>query len=241
MENTVIEVVTKKAKTIKVPKAPKVPKPPKEPKVKKEKKIKVPKEIVPVELKKKKPKNYINNADMMIQIGLSRENNGKMTDELAKMLFVLVERYSKHPDYSRIFSYEQDMRQFALLTLVKVWKSFNPEKSNNPFAYFTQIIRHAFYQYLNAEKKQRTIKDEVLVNSGENPSYNYMEEYGDRKNEENGDYFYAKDEESDKISYYNSDSESGDNEASPVREIEVDFDVPVDVDIDYESIDYDAD
>lgn len=130
------------------------------------------------EVKKKKPKNYVNNGDMMIQIQLSREA-GRMTDELAKMMVALCNRYAKHPDYSRIYSYDEDMKAFGLLTVCKVWRSFNPEKSNNPFAYFTQILRHAFYQYLNQETKQRTIKDVVLIDIGEQPSFKYMENYSD--------------------------------------------------------------
>lgn len=136
-------------------------------------------EVIKSEPKKKKPKNYINNTDLMIEIDLSRKQ-GKMTNKLAQMLMLLVERYSKHPDYANIYSYVDDMKSFALLTLVKVWVSFNPEKSKNPFAYFTQIIRHAFYQYLNHEKKQREIKDEILIDQGEAPSFTYMENYHEK-------------------------------------------------------------
>lgn len=142
-----------------------------------------PNETLEKAIKKKKPKNYINNADMMIEINLSRAQN-KMTEKLSHMLMTLTTRYAKHPDYARIFSYEDDMKAFALLTLVKVWKGFNPEKSKNPFAYFTQIIRHAFYQYLNHEKKQREIKDEVLIDIGEKPSFTYMEKYSERDPED---------------------------------------------------------
>lgn len=136
-------------------------------------------EVKAEEPKKKKPKNYINNADLLIEISKSRQT-GKMTDKLAHMLMMLCQRYAKHSDYSRIYSYEEDMQAFALLTLVKVWPSFNPEKSQNPFAYFTQIIRHAFYQYLNHEKKQREVKDEMLIDIGETPSFTYMENYNEK-------------------------------------------------------------
>lgn len=131
-------------------------------------------------VKAPRKKKYLNNGDLMIQIGLSREQN-QMTDELAKMLTLLCDKYAKHSDYSRIFSYNDDMKAFAMLTVVKVWRSFNPEKSNNPFAYFTQILRHAFYQYLNHETKQRTVKDVLLIDIGELPSYNYMENYAEER------------------------------------------------------------
>jgi DNA-directed RNA polymerase specialized sigma24 family protein len=145
---------------------------------------------------KKKPKNYINNADLLTEIELSR-SQGKMSNKLAEMLRMLCERYSKHSDYSRIYSYEEDMKAFAMLTIVKVWKSFDPEKSKNPFAYFTQIIRHAFYQYLNHEKKQREIKDEVLIDIGLTPSFTYLEKYHEDDFFDHGDFIIN--DELDKI------------------------------------------
>lgn len=133
-------------------------------------------EVVPEATPVPRKKKYINNGDLMIQIAISRQQN-KMTDELAKMLFMLVQRYAKHPDYANIHSYKMDMEAFALLTIVKVWKGFNPEKGNNPFAYFTQVIRHAFYQYLNHEKKQRDTKDLIRIDMGQDPSFAFMENY----------------------------------------------------------------
>jgi len=43
--------------------------------------------------------------------------------------------------------------------------NFNPEKSNNPFAYFTQIIYFAFIRRITKEKKQSKIKDKLLKRS----------------------------------------------------------------------------
>jgi len=121
-------------------------------------------------VKKKKPKNYINNADLLKEIELSH-GQGKMTNELGKMMMALCSRYAKHPDYANVFSHKEDMEAFGLLTVVKVWKSFNPEKSKNPFAYFTQILRHAFYQYGNSEKKSQDTKKAVKKDLGLNPSF----------------------------------------------------------------------
>ena len=36
--------------------------------------------------------------------------------------------------------------------------NFNPEKSNNPFAYFTQIIYYAFLRRIQKEKKHLFVK-----------------------------------------------------------------------------------
>ena len=42
--------------------------------------------------------------------------------------------------------------------------NFNPEKSKNPFAYFTQIIYYAFVRRIQKEKKQTHIKHKIIEN-----------------------------------------------------------------------------
>lgn len=115
--------------------------------------------------KKQRKRNYLNNPDLMEQIRLSKAQ-GKMTDELAKMCVTLVDKYAMHPQYANIYSYKEDMVSFAYFTLFKSWHYFNPDKSNNPFAYYTQITKHAFYQYVNTEKKQRDIRNAFSVEVG---------------------------------------------------------------------------
>ena len=43
-------------------------------------------------------------------------------------------------------------------------KNFNPEKSSNPFAYFTQIIYYAFLRRIQREKKQTHVKNKMIEN-----------------------------------------------------------------------------
>ena len=40
--------------------------------------------------------------------------------------------------------------------------NFNPDKSNNPFAYFTQIIYYAFIRRIQKEKKQAHVKHRMI-------------------------------------------------------------------------------
>lgn len=121
----------------------------------------------------KKKKNYINNADLLKELELSHAQD-RMTEELGKMLLLLCKRYVQIPRFSR-YTYTDDMQGFALMTLAKVWRGFNAERSNNPFAYFTQCIHHAYFQFNNAERKQRDIKDEIRIKNGLNPSFNYSD------------------------------------------------------------------
>ena len=43
--------------------------------------------------------------------------------------------------------------------------NFDPDKSNNPFAYFTQIIYYAFVRRIQKEKKQTVIKQKMIADS----------------------------------------------------------------------------
>jgi DNA-directed RNA polymerase specialized sigma24 family protein len=43
--------------------------------------------------------------------------------------------------------------------------NFNPAKSSNPFAYFTQIIYFAFIRRIQKEKKQVTIKHKLIMDN----------------------------------------------------------------------------
>ena len=44
--------------------------------------------------------------------------------------------------------------------------NFDPAKSQNPFAYFTQIIHYAFLRRIQREKRQLEIKNKILEKSG---------------------------------------------------------------------------
>ena len=120
---------------------------------------------------KKKKKNYINNADLLKELEISHKQD-KMTEELGNMILLLCKRYVQIPRFAK-YTYTDDMQGFALMTLCKVWRGFDATKGKNPFAYFTQCIHNAYFQFNNQERKQRDIKDEIRINSGLNASFNY--------------------------------------------------------------------
>lgn len=128
---------------------------------------------------KKTPKkrNYLNNRDLLSEVLLSKLGEPpKMTDKLARMLMMLCARYGRRANFAN-YTYNEDMQAYAMMMLVRTWNSFNPEKSNNPFAFFTQCVKNSFIQYLNSEKRHRVIRDELMVNKGLNPSYTYQLEH----------------------------------------------------------------
>ena len=118
-----------------------------------------------------RPKNYLKNKDILAQVILSKEN-GQMSDRLAHMLQTLCKRYGKKGNFAN-YTYNDDMQAYAMMMLVRTWNSFKPEKSNNPFAFFTQCIKNSFIQFLNQERRQRDIRDVLLVDNGMDPSLTY--------------------------------------------------------------------
>ena len=51
---------------------------------------------------------------------------------------------------------------FCFFICLQYLDNFNPKKSNNPFAYFTQIIYYAFIRRIQKEKKQSNIKYRMI-------------------------------------------------------------------------------
>ena len=110
-----------------------------------------------------------------------------MTDKLAHMLTMLCARYGRKGNFAN-YTYNEDMQAYAMMMLVRTWNSFKPEKSNNPFAFFTQCIKNSFIQFLNQERRQRDIRDVLLVDNGLTPSYTYQmeQEAAQKKAQEEG-------------------------------------------------------
>jgi len=127
--------------------------------------------------------NYLNNKDLLANV-IASKARGVMGNELATMLQMLTSRYAKKGNFAN-YSYNEDMQAYAMLMLCKTWASFDENKSNNPFAFFTQCIKNSFIQYLNQERRVRDIKNITLMEHGFNPSFSYIleheEDFHDRR------------------------------------------------------------
>jgi hypothetical protein len=86
------------------------------------------------------------------------------------MFLKLVERYSHRANW-RGYTYVDEMRGQALVQLSQIGLQFNEAKSDNPFAYYTAAVNNSFTRVLNIEKRNQTIRDDILIDSGHLPSY----------------------------------------------------------------------
>jgi DNA-directed RNA polymerase specialized sigma subunit len=64
------------------------------------------------------------------------------------------------------YIFKDDMISDGIENCVMYIHNFDPEKSQNPFAYFTQIIHYAFLRRIQKEKKQLEIKNKILERTG---------------------------------------------------------------------------
>ena len=112
-------------------------------------------------------KKYLTNKELLEAIKAWKETGKpEITNELGLMFMKLVDKYINHHNW-RGYPPEQkeDMKGEALVQLIKYAKNFDPNKSKNPFAYFTQICKNAFIvvikkQYSNEAK----LKEYFLTN-----------------------------------------------------------------------------
>lgn len=160
------------AKTAKVPKAAKVPKTPAVPKVVKPKKI-----AVKRARSTSTRGHYVTNAELIPAIAadkVGRTMPAPPSPKLAKMLWMIAERYSYSPSFAN-YSFREDMVSVAVMNLCANWYKYNPEKSDNPFAFYTTAAYRSFLQYLADEKKHRDLRDKLLVEAGAAPSFSFQE------------------------------------------------------------------
>ena len=109
--------------------------------------------------------------------GYFNKAHGKATNKLAMMWMKLCDRYATRGNV-RGYTYNDEMRNSAILQLTYVGLRFNEAKSANPFAYYTAAITNSFCRVLNSEKRNQNIRDDILEMNGLNPSFSrQMKDY----------------------------------------------------------------
>ena len=64
------------------------------------------------------------------------------------------------------YMFREDMISDGIENCIQYIHNFDPEKSKNPFAYFTQIIHYAFLRRIQREKRQLDIKNKIVEKTG---------------------------------------------------------------------------
>ena len=123
---------------------------------------------------KKAKKNYVNNKefyDAMVLYKKSVKEAEESGDEppiipryIGECVYQISNRLAFKPNFIN-YSYRDEMIADGLENAIMAINNFDPEKSANPFAYFTQIIYFAFLRRIAKEKKQLYVKHKVMENA----------------------------------------------------------------------------
>ena len=105
-----------------------------------------------------------------LENGEFNKDHGTITNKLARMYIMMCEKYAMKFNW-RGYTYNDEMRNSAILQLTYVGLRFNEAKSANPFAYYTAAITNSFCRVLNSEKRNQNIRDDILEINGLNPSW----------------------------------------------------------------------
>ena len=124
---------------------------------------------------KKKTEYYVNNKEFLEAITVyrnsvikARENEDarpRVPNYIGECFLKIATHLSYKPNFVN-YMFREDMICDGIENCLQYIDNFDPTKSSNPFAYFTQIIYYAFLRRIQKEKKQMEIKNKILEKSG---------------------------------------------------------------------------
>ena len=95
----------------------------------------------------------------------------RLPEYIGECIWKIANKLSNKPCFIN-YSYRDEMISDGIENCIMYFKDFDPNKTQNPFAYFTQIIYYAFLRRINKEEKNRYIIyknfQETIINNGHN-------------------------------------------------------------------------
>ena len=116
---------------------------------------------------KKKSAHYVDNKKFlqaMIEWNDECKKKGEqvpITNYIGECFLKIATHLSYRPNFIN-YTYRDEMISDGIENCLQYVKNFNPEKSKNPFAYFTQIIYYAFIRRIQKEKKQGHVRNKMI-------------------------------------------------------------------------------
>ena len=124
---------------------------------------------------RKRSEHYVNNKEFLAaiidykdQIVIAQNRDlpkPRIPNYIGECFLKIATHLSYKPNFVN-YMFKDDMVCDGIENCIQYINNFNPEKSQNPFAYFTQIIHYAFLRRIQREKKQLEIKNKILERSG---------------------------------------------------------------------------
>ena len=125
--------------------------------------------------RRKRSEHYVNNKEFLAALIKYQEDIeiARLQDKVKPVIpryigecfLKIANHLSFKPNFVN-YMFKEDMISDGIENCVQYIHNFNPEKSKNPFAYFTQIIHYAFLRRIQREKRQLEIKNKIIEKSG---------------------------------------------------------------------------
>ena len=124
--------------------------------------------------KRKRSEHYVNNKEFLaaliryqedIEIARLQDKPKPVIPRYIGDCFLKIANHLSYRPYFINYTFRDDMISDGIENCLQYLDNFNPKTSNNPFAYFTQIIYYAFIRRIQKEKKQITIKQRMIQES----------------------------------------------------------------------------
>ena len=124
---------------------------------------------------KKQKQHYVDNKELLAAVIRYKENvaiaeiqgkpKPKVSEYIGSCFLKIATHLSYRPNFIN-YMYKDDMICDGIENCIQYIDNFDPAKSKNPFAYFTQIVYYAFLRRIAKEKRQLDIKEKILEKSG---------------------------------------------------------------------------
>jgi hypothetical protein len=125
-------------------------------------------------MKKKTKQHYVDNKKLLSEMIIFRDSvhqakaeeleRPPVSEYIGECIMKIAEHLSYRPNFIN-YTYKEDMICDGIENCLLYIDNFDPAKSKNPFAYFTQIIYYAFIRRIQKEKKQTYVKYKSLEQS----------------------------------------------------------------------------
>ena len=143
----------------------------------------------------KKKEHYVDNKKFLAEFIIYRQQiaeaeeagdpKPRVSNYIGECFLKIATHLSYRPNFIN-YMYRDDMIGDGIENCIQYIHNFDPEKSKNPFAYFTQIVYYAYLRRIAKEKRQQSIREKILERKG------YEEVFHTDGNENASDMNYIK-------------------------------------------------
>ena len=130
---------------------------------------------MPARKNAKKKEHYVDNKQFLHELISYRnkcaqakeagEPKPRVSNYIGECFLKIATHLSYRPNFIN-YMYREDMIGDGIENCIQYIHNFDPEKSSNPFAYFTQIVYYAYLRRIAKEKRQQSIREKILERKG---------------------------------------------------------------------------